>query len=229
MRADDHAVTLFVEVALFSVLFADGMKIGIKDLWRVWELPGRALLLGLPLTLIFMALLAHLVLRLGWLELFLVGAVLSPTDPVFASGFVSHPSVPRRLRRLLNVESGLNDGLALPLVLLMLSLLGVEAFKVGNVDRRVVDRHCGGNCSSPVAVLNLKRIKLFAISRVLQAHAGSIDRLSWCTPSHICSMGICSSPGSLQVSRLLRWIPIYVRAFGDLPNRLPNCSNSEQY
>ena len=133
VQGKDHVVTLFVEVALFTVLFADGMKIGARDLLKVWKLPGRALLLGLPLTLLFMAILAHFVMGLSWLESFLVGAVLSPTDPVFASAFVSRPEVPRRLRRLLNVESGLNDGLALPIVFLILAMMGVWGVQVGHV------------------------------------------------------------------------------------------------
>lgn len=66
------------------------------------------------------AALAHFVAGLPWLESFLVGAVLAPTDPVFAAAIVGREEVPGRLRHLLNVESGLNDGLALPIVLVLL-------------------------------------------------------------------------------------------------------------
>ena len=54
----------------------------------------------------------------------LVGAVLAPTDPVFASAIVGRKDVPARLRRLLSVESGLNDGIALPAVLMLISAAG---------------------------------------------------------------------------------------------------------
>lgn len=54
----------------------------------------------------------------------LVGAVLAPTDPVFASAIVGRKDVPARLRRLLSVESGLNDGIALPVVLMLISAAG---------------------------------------------------------------------------------------------------------
>jgi NhaP-type Na+/H+ or K+/H+ antiporter len=131
LRASDETVIIFVEVALFSVLFADGMKIGVKELVAAWRLPGRALLLGLPLTMLFIAILGRFVLQLGWLEALLIGAVLSPTDPVFASALVSRPEVPARLRKLLNVESGLNDGIALPIVLAILALIGVEELEIG--------------------------------------------------------------------------------------------------
>jgi NhaP-type Na+/H+ or K+/H+ antiporter len=115
VQSGDPAVTVLAELALFSVLYSDGMRVGMKDLRRAWRLPGRALVLGLPLTLIITAALAHWVAGLPWLESLLLGAVLSPTDPVFAAAIVGRKEVPPRLRHLLNVESGVNDGLALPI------------------------------------------------------------------------------------------------------------------
>lgn len=124
IQANDPAVETLIELALVSVLFTDGMLIGLGDLTSAWRLPGRALLLGMPLTLVGTALLGHWVVGLSWPVAFLVGAVLSPTDPVFATAIVGQREIPWRLRRLLNVESGLNDGLALPLVLAMLAFIG---------------------------------------------------------------------------------------------------------
>lgn len=117
----DEVVSLGAELALFAVLFTDGMKVGWKDLRSAWRLPGRALALGLPLTLLITAALAHFVAGLAWPEALLIGAILSPTDPVFASALVGNDKVPGRLRHLLNVESGVNDGLALPFVLILLA------------------------------------------------------------------------------------------------------------
>jgi NhaP-type Na+/H+ or K+/H+ antiporter len=59
----------------------------------------------------------HTLTDLDWIESFLVGALLSPTDPVLSSAIVTNPRVPRLIRHSLNLESGLNDGLALPAVL----------------------------------------------------------------------------------------------------------------
>ncbi len=122
LTPQDDVVRLGAELALFAVLFSDGMQLGWKDLRRAWRLPGRALVLGLPLTLVVTALLAHYVAGLGWAESWLIGAVLAPTDPVFASALVGNDKVPGRLRHLLNVESGINDGLALPFVLVFLAI-----------------------------------------------------------------------------------------------------------
>ena len=60
---------------------------------------------------------AHALTDLSWTESFLLGALLSPTDPVLSSSVVTNPRVPRLVRHSLNLESGLNDGLALPAVL----------------------------------------------------------------------------------------------------------------
>jgi NhaP-type Na+/H+ or K+/H+ antiporter len=67
--------------------------------------------------------LAHLIVGIPWANAFLLAAALSPTDPVFAATLVGRAEVPYRLRHLLNVESGLNDGLALPVVVVLLSVV----------------------------------------------------------------------------------------------------------
>ena len=135
VKPGDSLVEILAVLALFSVLFTDGMKASVGELRQAWKLPGRALLFGLPLTLLVTALFAHYIAGLPWLESFLVGAVLSPTDPVFAAAIVGRVDIPFRLRHLLNVESGLNDGLALPVVIVLLAAAGsggnIDAFHIG--------------------------------------------------------------------------------------------------
>ncbi|MEZ4869155.1 MAG: cation:proton antiporter [Caldilineaceae bacterium] len=126
------------ELALFSVLFTDGMKMPLATLRTVWRLPGRALLFGMPLTSVGLALFAHYLVGLTWTEAFLVGAVLMPTDPVFASAIVGRREIPSRLRNLLNVESGVNDGLALPVVVVLLAVMGREELDVASLVQEVI-------------------------------------------------------------------------------------------
>ncbi|GAA1408724.1 cation:proton antiporter [Catellatospora coxensis] len=122
LTAESPIVATLAELALFAVLFSDGMRVGWADLRSAWKLPGRALGWGLPLTLLITALLAHYVAGLAWPQALLLGAILAPTDPVFAAALVGNDKVPARLRHLLNVESGVNDGLALPFVILFLAV-----------------------------------------------------------------------------------------------------------
>src|SRR5215210_2924551 len=116
-------------VALIVILFRDGLEVEAEMLQTAWHLPFRKLALAMPITGALVALAAHWVVRLGWLESFLLGALLSPTDPVLSPSVVTNPRVPRLVRHSLNLESGLNDGLALPAVLAL-----AAALKVGDDD-----------------------------------------------------------------------------------------------
>jgi sodium/hydrogen antiporter len=104
-------------VALILILFRDGLEVDEELLQEAWHLPLRKLVLAMPLTAGLVALATHAFTDLGWTQSFLLGALLSPTDPVLSSAIVNNPRVPRLIRHSLNLESGLNDGLALPAVL----------------------------------------------------------------------------------------------------------------
>ena len=112
-----EVVQVLAEVTLVWVLFADASRIGIRDLRSDLGLYSRLLGIGLPLTIAAGALLAAWLFDgLGfWLAL-LVGAALAPTDAALGAAVMTDPSVPERVRRALNVESGLNDGIATPVV-----------------------------------------------------------------------------------------------------------------
>ncbi len=119
---DDPVVETLADLALFTVLFTDGQRANLRALKEGWRLSGRALGLGMPLTMVGIALPGHFLAGLDWPTALLVGAILAPTDPVFAAAIVGRRDIPLRLRRLLNVESGLNDGLALPFVLILIGV-----------------------------------------------------------------------------------------------------------
>lgn len=167
LEAGDPIVGGLAELALFSVLFTDGMRVGLGDLRAAWRLPGRALLLGLPLTLVLTAALAHYVAGLPWLESFLLAAVLAPTDPVFASAIVGRKEVPGRLRHLLNVESGVNDGLALPVVLALLAFAGGTDTSGFVLAEEIVLGIVVG-VAVPFVVLRLERLPFLAATKGLQ-------------------------------------------------------------
>jgi NhaP-type Na+/H+ or K+/H+ antiporter len=115
-------------VALVLVLFRDGLNVDQHLLQHAWHLPLRKLVLAMPLTAVLVALVTHALTDLGWAESFLVGALLSPTDPVLSSAVVTNERVPRLVRHSLNLESGLNDGLALPAVLAFTAAAAGEDF-----------------------------------------------------------------------------------------------------
>jgi sodium/hydrogen antiporter len=116
-------------VALIVILFRDGLEVEAEMLQRAWRLPLRKLVLAMPLTAAIVALAARALTDLGWVECFLLGSLLAPTDPVLSSSVVTNPRVPRVVRHSLNLESGMNDGLALPAVLAFTAVLaGDEGF-----------------------------------------------------------------------------------------------------
>ncbi|GAA5162137.1 cation:proton antiporter [Pseudonocardia eucalypti] len=129
----DPLVTALADIALFTVLFTDGQRANLAALRENWRLSGRALGLAMPLTMVGIAVPAHFLVGLDWSTALLIGAILSPTDPVFAAAIVGRVDVPLRLRRLLNVESGLNDGLALPFVLIFLATASHAEADLGTV------------------------------------------------------------------------------------------------
>ena len=121
----DEAIVELIELALVLTLFSDGMFVESELLRRHWSPVARALTIAMPITMALLALAAKALFpALDWAGAFLLAAVLAPTDPVVTSAVVSSRLVPSSVRHTLNLESGLNDGLALPFVLFFLVLAG---------------------------------------------------------------------------------------------------------
>lgn len=120
-------VQILAVTALIVILFRDGLEVEAEMLQRAWRIPFRSLALAMPLTGALIACATKALTDLSWIEAFLVGALLSPTDPVLSSSVVTNPRVPRLIRHSLNLESGMNDGLALPAVLALLAALVADA------------------------------------------------------------------------------------------------------
>ena len=119
----DTAVVHLFLLALIVTLFSDGLFVERELLVIHWGPVVRALAIAMPLTLVLLAVAAKLLFsELSWAEAFLLGSVLSATDPVVTSAVVTSQRVPASVRHALNLESGLNDGLALPFVLFFIIL-----------------------------------------------------------------------------------------------------------
>lgn len=125
---ETEGVLLIGEVTLAIILFSDAVRIDLRALRRGYSLPARLLGIGLPLTVALGAVMVALLLpALSVWEAALVAAVLAPTDAALGQAVVEEESVPVRVRQGLNVESGLNDGMVVPLVTLFLALAAGEA------------------------------------------------------------------------------------------------------
>ncbi|MDP6342589.1 MAG: cation:proton antiporter, partial [Alphaproteobacteria bacterium] len=121
-QAAEASLHLVAEIALILLLFLDAAQIDLAALRQRHVWPVRMLAVGLPLSIALGTLAAWPFLP-GWplAAVALVAAILAPTDAALGQAVVSNPAVPDRPRRALTVESGLNDGLALPAVLLFAS------------------------------------------------------------------------------------------------------------
>ena len=125
-------VQTLAEATLAVVLFADASRIDLRTLRGEAAIPARLLGIGLPLTIVAgLAAAVPLFGGLGWSEALLLAVILAPTDAALGQAVVTLPSLPSRVRQSLNVESGLNDGICVPLFLVVLAIASVESDRLG--------------------------------------------------------------------------------------------------
>ncbi len=134
VRLDSAGVRDVTELALALVLFGDAAQVRARDLRRDAGPPIRLLLIGLPLTMALGTLVAKWVLPdLSWWVCAVVGIAVAPTDAALGAAIVEDERVPERVRRILNVESGLNDGIATPFVkVALVAAVAGTAFETGS-------------------------------------------------------------------------------------------------
>lgn len=117
-----------MEFTLLLILFLDGSTINLQSLTKEKSLPIRLLAIGHPLTMVLGALIAILIFpETSPLLLIMMAFILSPTDAALGQAVVTGEQVPRRIRQTINVESGLNDGISLPPILVCIALLSGSA------------------------------------------------------------------------------------------------------
>jgi len=138
-----EGLRLLAELTLAMVLFTDAANADFSVVRRNLGLPERLLLIGLPLTIILGFLAAAIVFpSLATLELALLAALLAPTDAALGKPVVTNPTVPPVMREALNLESGLNDGICVPIVVLLLGLAvgtQIEGGTLAHVARVVIE------------------------------------------------------------------------------------------
>ncbi len=133
LSSHGEPVKLLAEATLTVVLFADASRLDLRVLRTEIALPARLLGIGLPLTLVA-GLVAAVALfaELSWAEALLLAVILAPTDAALGQAVVTLPRLPSRIRQGLNVESGLNDGICVPLFLAVLAVAEAEAGEMGS-------------------------------------------------------------------------------------------------
>jgi NhaP-type Na+/H+ or K+/H+ antiporter len=118
---------LLAEITLILILFSDASHVRFSQLRKNWVLPARMLVVGMPLTVgLGTVIVFWLNPASGFAMALLTAAVLTPTDAALGQAVLKSPDVPEKLSETINVESGLNDGLALPFVLLGALLVSAE-------------------------------------------------------------------------------------------------------
>ena len=131
--ATGTSVKTLAEATLTVVLFSDASRIDLKTLRRSLGFPVRLLGIGLPLTIVAGFVVAVALLGdLAWPEALLVAIILAPTDAALGQTVVTSPRLPTRVRQSLNVESGLNDGICVPLFVIALAVAQAEEGAIGD-------------------------------------------------------------------------------------------------
>lgn len=121
----------FLELTLALVLFSDASRIDVARLRSGYTWPLRMLLIGMPVVIVLGAALAGWYLTLPLGIALLIGVLLAPTDAALAEPVLVAEKVPPRVRQAINIESGLNDGLAVPALLIAIGLIESETGQTG--------------------------------------------------------------------------------------------------
>jgi len=161
-----EGVRVLAEATLTLVLFADASRIDLRLLRREVDVPVRLLGIGLPLTIVAGTFAAALVFPgLSWPEALVLAIILAPTDAALGQAVVTDKRLPSRVRQSLNVESGLNDGICVPLLFIALAIAEAEEQVIGGgaAARIVVEEIgygiVGGVAAGAVAVLVLRFVE----------------------------------------------------------------------
>jgi sodium/hydrogen antiporter len=174
LSSSGSAVRTLAEATLALVVFSDASRINLRELRRDANVPVRLLGIGLPLTIVLGALAAAAIFgQVSIEEAVIIGVVLAPTDAALGQAVVTNERVPARIRQGLNVESGLNDGICLPLLFIAVAAADVHSDLAGgrSAATLVFEEIGYGIVGGVAAGVLLAAIIRFAVPRKLIAGA----------------------------------------------------------
>jgi len=185
--------TVVVELTLAVLLFADASTVRLREAEADASLPTRLLFIGLPLTIALGALLAKLLYpSAGWAAVALLATILAPTDAALGLSVFTNPDVPVRIRRALNIESGLNDGLVTPFFTLFVATLVSE--------ERIGPKDWGVQATEQIGLAVLTAVVVGGAGGWMLLHA---HRRGWTSPISeqlaILSLALVSYTGSVAI------------------------------
>jgi sodium/hydrogen antiporter len=210
------SIHVIAEVTLALLLFTDAARVNVPELKADASLPIRLLGIGLPLSVVAGVVIAAFLFEMPWgLALFL-GAALAPTDAALSVQVINDQRIPMRLRRSLNVESGLNDGIVTPIVTVALA---VAASQLGHTDESVSFEF--GTAMRELGIGAVVGIVLGGLGALTLSHA---TRAGWIAPGGRRLAAFALAASALAVTLALEgngFIAAFVAgiAFGALADR----------
>jgi sodium/hydrogen antiporter len=164
-----HSETIrsLAEVTLALVLFADASRVNVNSLRANLGVPARLLCIGLPVTIgVGFAVAAGLFSGVGLWVAAALGAIVAPTDAALGASMMQDERVPVAVRQVLNVESGLNDGIATPFVNLFLAgAVATEAVHGPGVGQAAIDLIGGAAIGVGIGIAGALLLRLAARAR----------------------------------------------------------------
>ena len=136
LKIDGETLEIIGQIALIAILFTDASNISLKQFFKVYKTPVRLLFIGLPITMIIgTATATYFFEGVDLIMLAIMAFILSPTDAALGQMVVQSPKIPKKIREAINVESGLNDGLVLPPILICLAIVSgqIESLDGGSI------------------------------------------------------------------------------------------------
>src|SRR3954452_9636646 len=195
LRLESEQVKLLEEITLTLVLFADASRISLRALRREFAVPLRLLAIGLPLTIVAGTVVGALVIPgISLPEAAVLAVVLACTDAALGQAVVTDERIPSRVRQGLNVESGLNDGLCVPIFFIAIAVAETDAgTSTGHAATNLVLEQIGYGLVGgiPAGILGALALRFSAPRELMEPHWMQILTAA----SALLSAGIASALG----------------------------------